>query len=176
MSRRGVAAAVGVDPGTIRNWIGRGKAYPNEQPWGSFAVDYERAERGLEGAAVGAISLTVQRLYKLAMRADQGDEAAELALAEQGPQLKELLNVLAARFPKDWGTSKHREPEHDFSASEYLDATAMDRAQLAALFSDPPDEMRGALQDVAHKVFAILVEGGFDPAAPLPVTEGDDDE
>lgn len=176
MSRRGVAAAVGVDAGTIRNWIGKGKAYPDEEPWGSFAVDYERAERGLEGAAVGTISLTVQRLFSLAQRATNGDEEAGLILASHGPQMKELLNVLSARFPKDWGTSKHRESEADFSADEYLDAHAMTREQLGAVFADPPEKIRQALADQAPAVYRILVEAGFDPSAPVQRKATDDDD
>lgn len=166
MSRRGVAAACGVDPKTIREWIGKGKAFPDQEPWGSFAVDYERAERGLEGAAVGTISLTVQRLFRLAQAAEKGDEAAALALAENGPQLKELLNVVASRWPKDWGTGKHREPEADFSGDEYLDAHAMTREQLGAVFADPPEQIKLALQDQAPAVYRILLEAGFDPSAP----------
>jgi len=176
MSRRGVAAAVGVDPKTIREWIGRGKAYPDQEPWGSFAVDYERAERGLEGAVVGTISLTVQRLFKLAQRASEGDEAAALALAENGPQLKELLNVVAARWPKDWGLSKHREPEADFSGDEWLDANAMTREQLGAVFADPPEQIKRALQDQAPAVYRILLEAGFDPSAPQRKATDDDAE
>lgn len=174
MSRRGVAAAVGVDPGTIRNWIGKGKAFPGEEPWGSFAVDYERAERGLEGAAVGTISLTVQRLFELSQRAANGDTEAGAILAEHGPQMKELLNVLASRFPRDWGTSKHREPDVDFSADEYLDANAMTREQLGAVFADPPEKIRQALADQAHAVYRILVESGFDPGAPARKATDDD--
>lgn len=166
MSRRGVAAAVGVDAGTIRNWIGKGKAFPGEEPWGSFAVDYERAERGLEGAAVGTISLTAQRLFSLAQRAANGDEDAGLTLASHGTQMKELVSLLSARFPKDWGTSKHRESEADFSADEYLDAHAMTREQLGAVFADPPEAIRLALVDQAHAVYRILLEAGFDPGAP----------
>jgi hypothetical protein len=87
-----------------------------------------------------------------------------------------LERLRISRHPEDYGTSKHRKPDTPFDGLEYLNETAMDRQQLAALFSDPPEEMRAALQDAAYAVFAILVEGGFDPAIPKPVTEGDDDE
>ncbi len=157
-----------MDPKTIRDWIGRGKAFPTEEPWASFAVDYQRAERGLEGAAAGTIGLTARMLFELTKRAYEGDAEASERLAEQGPQLKELLNVLSSRFPLDWGQSKHREPESDFSASEYLDANAMDREQLGALLCDPPELIRLALVDAAPAVYRILVEGGFDPAQPAP--------
>lgn len=172
MSRRGVAAACGVDPKTIREWIGRGKAYPDQEPWGSFAVDYERAERGLEGAAVGTISLVVQHLFKLAQRAAEGDIMAAKALSKHG-NLKELLNVLQARWPKDWGAGKHREPEADFSGTEFLDAHAMDREQLGAVFADPPELIRLAMQDQAHAVYRVLLEAGFDPNAPRKANDDD---
>jgi hypothetical protein len=95
------------------------------------------------------------------------------------PDVAEMLwleKVRISRHPEDYGTSKHRKPDTPYDGLEFLNETAMDRAQLAALFSDPPEEMRLALQDAARHVYAILMEGGFDPAAPLPVTEGDDDE
>lgn len=60
MSRRGVAAAVGKPESTIRTWVERGLAYPEEEPWGSFAVQYRRAERGLENAAARTAAMKVQ--------------------------------------------------------------------------------------------------------------------
>ncbi len=169
MSRRGVAAALGKPEATIRGWIERGLAYPTEEPYCSFSVDYRRAERGLEGAAASTVSLTVGMLYELTKSASAGEALALEKLAKMGPQLKEILNVLAARFPQDWGTSKHREPEPDYDGQAYLDAHSMDREQLAALFADPPEVMRNALCDAGHAVYRILLAGGFDPAAPIPV-------
>lgn len=163
MSRRGVAAAVGRPESTIRGWVERGMAYPDVEPWGSFAVQYRRAERGLEGAAAGAIALTVRSVFRLCQDAERGDMDALLMLAKNS-QLKELLNVLAARFPEDWGTSKHRKPEPEFDAANYLDAHTMEREQLGALFADPPEPIRLALVDSADKVYAVLLAGGFDPA------------
>jgi hypothetical protein len=117
--------------------------------------------------------MTVKMLYGLTQRAMQGDGDAMLMLAKQGPQLKELLNVLAARFPEDWGTSKHRKPEPEFDAANYLDANTMEREQLGALFCDPPESIRLALVDSAPAVYAILLAGGFDPAAPRKAEEND---
>lgn len=176
MSRRGVAAAVGKSEATIRGWIERGMAYPDVEPWGSFSEQYRRAERGLELAGGQVVSWVTKRLFSLTRQVDRGEhpdasdeeraraiEAAGLIM--ENPQLRELLSVLAARFPEDWGTSKHRKPEPEFDAQNYLDANTMDREQLAALFCDPPETIRGALQDSAVQVYAILVAGGFDPAA-----------
>lgn len=174
MSRRGVAAAVGKSESTIRGWVERGLAFPDVEPWGSFAVDYQRAERGLEGAAAGAISLTVRRLYDLCDQAAKGDILAITLLAKDSG-LRELLNVLAARFPRDWGTSKHREPDADYSGENYLNEHSMSREQLGAVFLDPPESIRLALVDQAHAVYRILLAGGFDPAVP-EMRKAEDDE
>ncbi len=165
MSRRGVAAAVGKPKSTLCGWIERGLAYPDVEPYGSFAVDYQRAERGLEGAAAGTVTLIAQGVFRLAQRAAEGDLEALVALAKND-DLRGMLSVLAARWPQDWGSSKHREPERDFEGSHWLDAHSMDREQLGALFCDPPDAIKEALQDQAATVYRILLEGGFDPSAP----------
>lgn len=164
MSRRGVAAFVGKSHAIISTWVERGLAYPDIEPWGSFSQDYRRAERGLEGAAAGTIAMTAQMLYELTSKALKGDADAREALALQGPQLKELLNVLASRFPEDWGQSKHRKPEPEHDGANYLDAHTMEREQLGALFADPPESIRLALVDSAAQVYAVLLAGGFDPA------------
>lgn len=139
LSRRGVAALCGVPHSTLLAWLERGRAHPNEEPWGSFAVDFERASRGLEGAAAGAVSLTVARLYQLARDGDW------LALSEMGPQLRELLNVLAARYPEEWGTHAHRKPEAEPDPRAWLERNAIEQGQLEALFADPPEVVAAAL-------------------------------
>lgn len=163
MSRRGVAGMVGKPESTIRAWVERGMAYPDEEPWGSFAVDYRRAERGLEGAAASTIAMTVQGLYELTKRSLSGDELALERLAKQGPQLKELLNVLASRFPEDWGTSKHRQPEPEHSADNFLEQHALTHEQMRALFRDPPPAIDDALLAEADVVYARLLARGFEP-------------
>jgi hypothetical protein len=175
MSRRGVAAAVGKPESTIRGWVERGLAFPDVEPWGSFSVQYRRAERGLEGAAAGAIAMTVKSVFELCQKAAQGDADA-LKLLAGNSQLKELINVLAARFPEDWGTSKHRKPEPEHDAANYLDAYTMEREQLGALFADPPEAIRLALVDSAPYVYAVLLAGGFDPSAPSQRKADDETE
>jgi hypothetical protein len=175
LSRRGVAARIGKPESTLRGWIERGLAFPDEEPWGSFSVQYRRAERGIEAAGAGTIAFTVGRLWRLCQVVERGERAgaepADVELAHNAAealgdatQLRELLNVLAARFPEDWGTSKHRKPEPEYDAQNWLDAHSMEREQLAALFSDPPETIRSALVDAAPAVYAILLAGGFDPA------------
>lgn len=183
MSRRGVAAAVGKPESTLRGWIERGRAYPDVEPWASFAVQYERAERGVELACASTLSMVVGRLYRLARAGQRGDEPnatpdeRELGAAAwrelgESAALRELLQVLQARFPRDWGASAHREPEADYDPQNYLDVHEMTREQLAALLSEPTEVLRLALVDAARPVYAILVAGGFDPAAPAPEGSG----
>lgn len=174
-SRRGVAALCGKPESTIRGWIERGRAYPDVEPWASFAEQYERAERRLEMNGAGTIAIVMDQLYGLAKNAQQGDRWSAEQLMKN-PQLKEILNVLGARFPKDWGTSKHREPEQDYDPSNYLDSTGMDREQLGALLCDPPDVLRLAMVDQAHEVYGILIAAGFDPTAPRKAKANDESD
>src|ERR1051325_8584342 len=146
MSRRGVADTVGVPIGTLLGWIERGMAYPEVEPYGSFSAQYRRAERGLERAAAGTVAMTVQMLFELTAKAMKGDLVAQIAILKN-PQVRELLNLLESRFPRDWGQSKHREPEATFDAQHWLDAHAREREQLKALFTDPPELIRLAMED-----------------------------
>lgn len=54
----------GVPPTTLYDWLERGRAHPHEEPYGSFAVDYLRAERGLDQAGATATALRVQALLE----------------------------------------------------------------------------------------------------------------
>lgn len=146
MSRRGVADTVGVPIATLLGWIERGMAYPDIEPYGSFSTQYRRAERGLERAAAGTVAMTVQMLAEFVEKAFKGDAMARL-LVMKDPQIEKLVRLLEMRYPRDWGANKHREPEPGFDGQHWLDAHAMDREQLRALFADPPEVIRLALTD-----------------------------
>ena len=139
MSRRGAAALAGISHVALHTWLERGRAEPEREPYGSFACDYLRAERGLELAASGTISMVVAQLYRLAKAGDWE------ALNEMGPQLKELLNVLASRWPEDWGTSSHRRPEQEPSGEAWLERNTMTHEQLTTMLRDPPEQVAMAL-------------------------------
>ena len=85
------------------------------------------------------------------------------ALTEMGPQLKELLNVLAARYPEDWGVSTHRRPERDVDGAAWLEREGMTHAQLVAMLSDPPEPVAKALVASGDKVYALLLASGWAP-------------
>jgi hypothetical protein len=212
--------------------VEQGLAYPDSEPFGSFATAYRRAERGLEFAASQTEAHRVRLLLEAMTgyaewRDHRGPEPLEpeaprkprppdenlpeeelfeahilydLQLEDWKRQTAELSDARARwaklhaawstppvvpplqefewlgrlkerRWPQDHGASKHRQPEPDHDAANYLDAHAMDREQLAALLSDPPEVVRQALVDVAPKVYAVLLAGGFDPEAPIKEPE-----
>lgn len=213
---------VGKPESTLRGWVERGIAYPTQEPYGSFAAAYQRAERGLEYAASqteahrvrillesmtgyaewrdhrGPEPLAPVRprrpkesddpelhiLYDLELedwkRSSEGWAKLHAAWSTPPviPPLQEfewLGKLKERRWPAEWGQSQHRKADPDYDAQNYLDTTAMDRDQLGALFSDPPELVRAALVDVAPKVYAVLLAGGFDPLAPIRKADDDDE-
>jgi hypothetical protein len=213
---------VGLPEATLRGWINRGLAFPDREPFGSFAVDYQRAERGLAHAIDETAAMKVQLMREQMARrlawetreplppkpkpprkpgksatAEERAEYAALfavyegeleswkslaeahALPPPSPDVDELMWMQRhkiARFPADYGTSKHRQVEAPFDAQEWLDANAMDREQLAALFSDPPESIRAGLVAAAPAVYAILLAGGFEPAQRKAENDGSSEE
>jgi hypothetical protein len=184
---------VGKPESTIRGWIERGMAYPNEEPWGSFSVQYRQAERGVAIAAAKTSALRVQvmleQMEEFVRWRDRGPppprprapekpgkkasadekEAYRVAKAEHDesyarweldferwktppahPDVSDMVWLEShrqRRFPEDYGASKHRKPEAEFDGQHWLDAHAMDREQLKALFTDPPELIRLAMED-----------------------------
>jgi hypothetical protein len=85
-----------------------------------------------------------------------------------------MERIREARFPEDYGTSKHRKPEPDYDAANWLDSNGMDREQLGALLRDPPEVLALAIADEAGVLYARIMATGFDPAAP-PKRKADDE-
>lgn len=184
-SRRTVAARMGKPESTIRGWIERGLAFPSEEPWGSFAVHYQQAERGIALAAAQTVAMRVQIMREqmeefARWREDwkaQGLNPPNGAVPPAYPGVQDLMwldRVLEARFPDDHGTSKHRAPETHYDPNNWLDANGMDREQLGALLCDPPESLRLAMADQAPAVYRILLATGFDPGAPIKRKADDD--
>lgn len=162
MSRRGVAAMIGKPESTIRAWVERGMAYPDVEPYGSFSAQYRQAERSLEAAAAGTVALFTQRMFELSKAARAGDFDALVAISKAGG-IDKMLDVLASRFPESWGQSKHRQPEPEHSADNFLEQHALTHEQMRALFRDPPAAIEDALYAEADVVYARLVARGFEP-------------
>lgn len=158
MSRKGVAAVCGCGKSSLEEWIQRGKAFPLIEPYGSFARDYEQAERGLELAAAGTIALIVGQLYKLAS-SGQWDQIDAL------PTIRELARMLGARYPNEWGTSAHRTPEPELLGEQWIEKHGLTQEQLGAMVCDPPEPLKEALVSNADAVYSLLRSSGWRPAA-----------
>lgn len=157
ISRRGAAATLGISHTVLYGWLERGRAHPDIEPYGSFAGDYLQAERGLECAAAGTIAMVVAQLYAMAK------EQRWAELFEAGPQLKELLHVLAARFPEDWGHTAHRKPEQEPDGAAYLERTGMTADQLRAMLRDPPEPVLLAMVAEGDAIYQLLLASGWQP-------------
>ncbi len=150
MSRRGVARRAGIPPSTLQDWLDRGRAHPDEEPYGSFTVDYLRAESGLEHAIAETAALWVQRLREMAA---QGAVVDSRAIAQ-------LLQLQRARYPEDYGTHAHRRPEQEPSGDAWLERNGITHAQLVHMLREPPESVSRALVEAGDSVMALLIAGG----------------
>jgi hypothetical protein len=222
-SRRTVAARMGKPESTIRGWIERGLAYPEIEPWGSFAVQYQQAERGMADAVGKASALRLvimlERLERYRVweqrppfsmqkpvppaklgRSSTAEQRAEWKVLMQQfeqasldydlafgawatpPPIPDVADMVwmerlrEARHPEDYGTSKHRKPEPQFDANNWLETNGMDREQLGALLRDPPDVLALAIADEARALYARIMASGFDPEAPVTRKAEDETE
>lgn len=164
MSRRGVAARAGFPHSTLHGWLERGRANPNERPYGPFATAYLKAERGIEHAASEAEARRVQSI--LERQSTPGVACPECgALAE--PDIKELewvSRLKERRFPEDHGTSAHhRRPELDPSGEAWHEREGLNHAQLVHMLSAPPEPVAKALVAAADQVYELLLASGWQP-------------
>lgn len=159
MSRRGVAAVAGVAISSLSDWIQRGLAFPDDEPWGSFAREYRQAERGTELAAASTKAAIIARLYKL-VREERWDEIGDLPAA-----IRMLTNEQVSRHPADHGTSAHRVPEPELTGEAWIERNGLTQAQLGAMIIDPPEPLKEALVSNADTVYALLLASGWSPRA-----------
>lgn len=165
MSRRGVAARMGVSSGTLLNWLERGRAEPDKEPYGSFSVQYLAAERGLEDAASSAVAMRVQTIVErmrevLSFKGHPEDRPQPPSPAD----FDWLLRVQQSRWPDDHGTSATlRQPEVEPSGEAWLERTGMNRSQLIHMLRKPPEPIAEALIECADDVYALLLASGWQP-------------
>lgn len=158
MSRRGVAAVMGLSSGNLTDMLQRGLAFPDEEPYGSFSRDYLRAERGIELAAQGTKAAMIARLYRLVK--EERWELIDIPSA-----LRVLTAEVQSRFPQDQGISAHRVPEPELTGEEWIERHGLTQAQLGAMIVDPPAPLKEALVSNADSVYALLLASGWTPRA-----------
>lgn len=165
MSRRGVAARMGVNSATLLGWLERGRAEPDKEPYGSFSTQYLTSERGLEEAASSAVAMRVQQIVErmrevLAFKGHPEDRPQPPSPAD----FDWLLRVQQSRWPDDHGTSAHhRIPEPEPSGEAWLERTGMNHAQLVHMLRKPPEPVAEALVEAADDVYQLLLASGWQP-------------
>jgi hypothetical protein len=171
ISRNGAAQRLGIDPDTLCNWLSRGRAQPDFEPYGSFAVEYLQAERGLEETGASAVALRVQAILERqrahlewAEKRDTEEQPPEPSLAE----FEWVMRVMTARYPRDHGIHPHRLPEAFPDGAAWLERHALTQEQLVELFRRPPEPVQEALVEAADDIYALLLGSGWSPERPEP--------
>ena len=168
MSRRGVAARAGYAHQNLHDWLERGRANPEEEPWGSFARDYLMAERGIEEAGSSAEAKRLVQLHQAIVAGGWSYTCSECGHSDKsGVDVKELEwvgRLKERRFPTDYGTgAHHRQPETDPSGEAWHERNGLNHAQLVHMLSSPPEPVAKALVEAADQVFALLISSGWTP-------------
>jgi hypothetical protein len=177
MSRRGVCRRAQCSPSTLIDYLERGEAYPDEEPYGSFAREYQDAERVIEHMGCDVETMRIQWMHEQQRRAmewrpvvdpDTGVEYPDQS-APEPPGARDfewLLRLKQQRYPLDHGSHALRAPEADPNGDSWLERTGATHAQLVHAFREPPEEIRLALVEAAPEVYALLVAAGFTPPRP----------
>lgn len=168
MGRRGVAARAGFAYQLLYQWLERGRANPEEEPWGSFARDYLMAERGIEEAGSQAEAHRVLQILKACEAGGFPYTCEECGHSgNKHLDIKELEwvgRVKERRFPEDYGTSAHhRKPETEPSGDAWHERNGLNHAQLVHMLSQPPEPIAKALVESADSVYELLLASGWQP-------------
>lgn len=184
MSRRGIARSIGVAEATFREWLDRGEAEPDREPYGPFARAYGIASRRLERGISSVEALRVQQLAEQMQACHDWDKlkvkpvdevvdpaTGEVRLVERrAPKppapadFEWMLRLKQSRWPDDHGTSAHhRVPEPEPSGEAWLERTGMNHAQLVHMLKDPPEPIAKALGEAADQVYELLLSTGWQP-------------
>lgn len=156
MSRRGVANLLGESEGRMHDWLARGAAQPEVEPYGSWQREYCAAERAAEALGV---ELQSQTLGCISRKSPQTRTMAEIEWVGR---------LLATRFPKDHGNAsagtgnaRVAAPEPDPEA--WWQKHGLQSDQLRALLRDPPESVAEALVAEGDAIYARLIEAGWRP-------------
>jgi hypothetical protein len=157
VSRRGCARLMGIRPATLLDWLSRGEALPDVEPYGSFARAFQQAERALEGVAAPLLVREVHRIAKARKKA-KPSEAMPI-----GDRLL-LMSLLKAKHPHDWGHSSHREPTQEADPDAWLDRAGLELEQLRTLLRDGEETLDKALRPELDAVVLRMLSDGWTPA------------
>lgn len=156
LSRRGIANSLGESSSTLYEWLAKGAANPDHEPFGSWQREFCAAERAAE---VLGTELQGQTLGMISRKSPQTRTLAEIAWVDR---------LLATRFPRDHGNAsagtgnaRVEAPEPDGEA--WWRQHGLQGEQLRALLRDPPESVAAALVAEADAIYARLLESGWRP-------------
>lgn len=156
LSRRGVANLLGESQGRLCDWLAKGAAQPDFEPYGSWQREYCAAERAAE--AVGA-KVQHNMLMHIARKSPQTQTLAEVTWVDR---------LLATRFPRDHGNAsagtgnaRVEAPEPDGEAWWQKHGLVGD--QLRAMMRDPPESVAAAMVAEGDAIYERLLAGGWKP-------------
>jgi len=156
MSRNGIAAQIGLSKGaTIGEWLARGLAKPDDEPYGEFALKFRQAERLHESMCVDIQSAHLRQIQR------------KPAYQRTQAEIEWVSRHLARRYPKEHGSGEGLAPMRELTPEVDLDAwwlsQGLDREQMQALVREPPESLAEALVAEGDAVFALLCARGWAP-------------
>lgn len=159
VSRRGVARIEGLSRSTLKEWLDRGEAKPEIEPWGSFAKHYLASERSIEESGSVIISTEMRRLQALV------ENLKDISDQDRAWVSK----TLAQKFPAEWGTTQNsgRELDEEPDGDGYMQSTGLAHHELADMFKFPAEELQEAMLTSANSIVEFLVDNGWRPKAEL---------
>lgn len=158
LSRRGIANLLGESSGRLYDWLAKGAAQPDVEPYGSWQRDFTAAERAAE--AIGA-TIQSQTLASIARKSPQTRTMAEVEWVGR---------LLATRYPREHGNAsagtgnmRVDNPEPDGAA--WWQKHGLQGDQLRALLRDPPESVGAAMLAEGDAIVAWLTANGWKPGA-----------
>ena len=129
-SRKAIARRIGINPSRLREWIAKGDAQPDIEPWASFSREFLDAERMLESTITGGQAQQVRFILSKPPK-------------ERSPwELDFLGRILAARFPAEHGSAaagngQLRVIEQDIDPEAWWAQQGLVGDQLRTMLRDP---------------------------------------
>jgi hypothetical protein len=142
-----VAAHAGIPKSTLYDWLERGRAEPDVEPWGTFTVQYLRAEKGVALAGPECISRWVAEMLRL---------CRESPLLVSRDSILTIVKILESSDPEHWGASKHRKLQPEPDGAAYLERKGLTTEQLRALLRDPPEEIANAIVAESKAILELI--------------------
>jgi hypothetical protein len=147
-SRTGVAQRHGMRKQQLSDWLARGLAQADVEPYGSFAKAYLAAERLLEPGLTQGLAMQVAHVLRI--------DPAKRTPAE----VRFLREELAARYPVEHGnaasgTGQLRVVDGEPDPEAWWQRQGLQLDQLRALVRDPPELVAEALRLEGYERKAI---------------------